>query len=703
MGELPPISAKSAPLPEGCHSRGYLGLLLRSSISFRLASIAIVFCVCLSIALPVKMPAGYPYTLSVFFGTLMLIVVVCEKSSLGVLAASWLTRFADFLERRGSFRSNAEIEAPKFALIRFLFGCLMIHRAVLIIIFLLPDDWNDPLLVTLTVLNLFAAVMVTAGFFTQAAFAFLILVQWQISDGVMGTSTLGNDIAAMLSLVLLFANAGAHFSLDARLRKQNGLLGRIVRSAYYEHGVPADRVLQVAKFLALYCYWCVCIYSLMMHLNEPAWMNGTAGPYLLSSNFMSRYSAEITALLAFSPWIVLMARIALWSMLPWYALIIPFILVGKIFRLYIIAWSILFFALSLFVLQLGWLAHFEFLFLFALFWQRRFMEKPQSFHVAYDDRCNLCDWTIKVIKFADIFRRVDLRPLSQNGDWLRTKGIEPADASRDLYGVDSNHGDQTHAGYDLYIALARNIFLLLPFWPFLVVGKWLRIGPVMYRFIADRRTRLFGVCELPTKKYEHLVKPTEAAVNQDLIRSNPIVIVSLHVALLSVGYLMATPAPFVGWQGLVQTPIIKTTAHAAHIYGITPIDVFNITDLRLSENWFTLSAQYTDGRTQLLPIFSEEGTRLAMHDSDRVYFGITLRLRRVVIGSDGCFFEKHQKVLKRLARYHMRPDVDGFIYTQYHQPLSPTEQILAGGYQKSAPSKVCSINFRADSTNPVAR
>lgn len=605
------------------------------------------------------------------------------------------TLVASFLDRRGAFRSDPVAERPKFALIRIAFGLFMIERAAWIIVYLYPSDWSDPLVLTVAFGNLLVALLVTAGLFSQASFAYLILFQWQFGDLALGTSTLGNDIGAMLALLLMFTNAGAHYSADAILMRRSGLLGAVARAFYFKHGIPSTSVVQNAKLVAITSYWFVCIYSLMMHLSESAWMSGVAGPHLLSNNFMSRFSTEFEWFFQLNEWTVLLGRFSLWAMLPWYGLVLPLLLVGRVARFYVIGWGLLFFTLSGVVLQLGWLAQFEFLLFAALFWERKFIRNPGSLQVAYDDRCNLCDRTVTAIKWLDIFRRVELRPVSKNQQWLSEHGISEADALTDLYGVEPLRGDRQSAGYDFYITLARNVFLLLPVYPILLLGKATGIGPWIYRLIADRRVRLFGTCQIPTAKPNHAAIVVEPPVNPGFVSPA----IQAHVLLLGFIYLIMTPAPFAGWQGVplpsLIRPIATAGAQAAHLYGITPIDVFNRTDLRMAENWFTISVEAENGEEDLLPIFSETGKRLDMHYSDRIYFGNTLRIRRSMINGEGCRFDDYHEQFSRLARYNVSAYGDGgsLIYRQFFRPLADDARLLAGQFVPNKTQLVCTVRF----------
>lgn len=628
-----------------------------------------------------------------FYSTALFLLVLCQRFQ--SIAQHCFDLVAEFSDRRGAFHSDPILERPKFALIRILFGLFMVERAFWIIAFLYPSDWGDPLIISVVFGNLLAALFVFFGFFTQASLAYLILFQWQFGDATLGTGTLGNDIGAMLALLLMFVNAGAHYSVDALLLKQQGLWGRVTRAFYFDHGLPSTSVVQNAKLVAMASYWFVCVYSLMMHVSESAWMTGTAGPHLLSNNFMSRYAEEFEAFFQQGDWAVIFGRVALWGMLPWYALVLPLLFLGRIARAYVIIWGLLFFVLSGFVLQLGWLAHFEFLLFAALFWERSFIGNPGSLQVAYDDRCNLCDRTVTTIKWLDVFRRVKLRPVSTSREWLAEQGINEADAMTDLYGVDSLRGDRKTAGYDFYITLTRNVLLLLPAYPVLLLGKVTGIGPRIYRFIADRRVRLFGVCQIPTKKPTHAAALTEAPLQSGVVCPA----ISAHVLLLGFLFLLVTPAPFAGWQGMPLPskvrPAVMSAAEAAHVYGITPIDVFNRTDLRMAENWFTLSTIDESGEEVVLPVFNDRGQRLHMHRSDRIYFGNTIQIRRSMIGGEGCQFRSYQAPVRQIASRAVGEDGEGstLVYRQFHRPLADDESMISGRYVRDEPEVVCEVRF----------
>jgi predicted DCC family thiol-disulfide oxidoreductase YuxK len=674
-------------------SAGVKSLLYIPRIKGAIVS-SLVFTIALFLVVLTGMWDSFADRMFGFFPLLIGLFVLFVHPVVETKSATLLSRLAAWLTRRGAFVSNPEQEAPKFALIRIAFGLFLIERAFWIVAYLVPSDWGQPSVWLPAMAGLLCGVLVMLGLLTQYVLVYLIVFQWQMGDMLLGTYTLGNWIAAMLSVLLIFANAGANFSLDRLLLKRGTFAGKAISAFYYDNRLPSESGLQIAKLITLACYWCVCLYSLFVHLGEPAWMSGSAGPLLLTNNFMSRYSSEFSWLLSQGPIPVFLARVSLWAMLPWYLLLLPFVLLGGWFRTYVIVWAVLFFALSLFILQLGWLAQFEFLLLAGLFWTETFISGANRLQVAYDDRCNLCDRTVTFVKAVDLFRRVQLKPLSKNIPWLLELGIDPDDAQKDLYAVDASNGKAVK-GYEFYVLLSKHVLLLLPLHPLLIIGRYLG-GPAIYRFVAERRTRMFGVCQIPTAKPEYALLQAGQMVRKDIGPGDPISTVFCHVGALLICFVISLPVSY-----LVEKPptilheiqrFVAAPTNAAILYGVGPINVFNSTDLRMAENWFTISKRTKYGLEQLLPIFSEDGKRLAAHRSDRVYFGRTAMFRRGVIGKDGCQFEAFGWVITYVVESeHLNGDT--LVYRQYAEPLPGLDLLLRGQYMASERRLVCEVTF----------
>ncbi|MDX1922059.1 MAG: DUF393 domain-containing protein [Alphaproteobacteria bacterium] len=625
-----------------------------------------------------------------FLVTLVACYIAVRKS---VALQGLSVRFADVLQRR-AFPAPSDFEHIKFAFLRIIFGGLLLNRAVQIFIYMLPEEYGTAAGLC-AIATIVSAVFVMVGLFTQWSLVFSMGFLWQTSEGILKNSTLGNDIAAALSLLLLLTSAGKFLSVDG------WILSRLKNKSWcnlllYDHDIPSKRTIALAKFVSLFAYFLVCVFSICVHLHESAWMTGVAGPYLLSNNFMTAPHEFFTQLFVQYPIAVIIAKFSLWVMMVWYPTIIPFVLMGGIFRWYIVYWGLAFLILSSFVLQLGSLAEFEFVFWAGIFWANTALDSRKKLSVYYDDTCNLCDRTVLVITVLDIFNRVALRPLSKHTEELRSYGISHEAAMQNLYGIQEENGTAKPGtvtsgtvkfGYDFYIMLAKNLFLLWPVLPFLYLGKILLIGPAIYSLVAQKRHAMFGVCKLPTKKVERSAPVTSDKLP---IAGNAVV---LHVMLMALCYIVAIPYPYLNIQGFDNIG-----AKAAAFYGIAPINVFNREDLRMAENWFTLRDIKNDS---MVPLFAKDGSRLRMHRSDRVYFGHTLLFRRSVIDKEGCFFNEWQAQMEYLSKVYLHSinapaGTYPFEYVQYKQPLPNDAKVNIGEYVLEPVTTPCTKTYDID-------
>jgi len=598
----------------------------------------------------------------------------------------FIVRYSNYIENKisnfglyltkNAFPGISEYEFNKFAILRIIFGLILIIRSIYILYFLLPSEYYS-LVGIWTIAELIAGFLILIGFLTQWALVFLIMVMWHIGDKIISKGTLGNDVAAILAVMLLLVNAGKYISFDSIIIKRIPIIRRLF---LYYSGAPTIEQIALVKFTALMSYWAVCVYSIAIHLNEPAWTSGVAGPLLLTNNFMANGSELFATLFTSNESAVYVAKISLWIMMLWYPLILPFVLFGGIFRKYIIVWGWMFIGLSYFVLILGSLAEIEAILWLGLFWSK--IGFHRKILIFFDDRCNLCDKTIQFITFVDVFRVVKLRPISLNLDALAELEIDKKEALTDLYGVIENNG-QVKSGYDFYIQLSKTLVLLWPFVPFLILGKLFKVGPVLYRFIARRRERMFGVCKVPRHKFVNLS-------NILLSRSYVVSATVLHVTFLTIFYLAAIPLPYLN----IHTEK-NIGSNAAHFYGIAPINVFNKTDLKMAENWFVLDSIDFNER---VPLFTDKGTRLLMHKSDRIYFGYTLRFRRGVIGTNNCQFEQWKEKIDYLSNIylHLRGVNTGsysFTFKQLYQPLPDWDLIIENKYLINQVSSKCTVKY----------
>lgn len=585
--------------------------------------------------------------------------------------------FGDFLLRR-AFPVSDTNEEYKFSILRILFGIVLLIKAMNIHMYLSASEL-DGYIGIISSLHIILSLFLVFGFLTQYTILVLVFYFWQSGQLIIG-NTLGNDIAALLGLLLLLTSAGKHISIDSYILKKMGKWGFLF---FYPTGRRSSQEIAVIKFTILAAYWAICVYSLSMHLNEESWMTGFAGPLLLSSQFMSNFSSEFEYLFSNSQFLVFMSKVSLWLMMVWYGVILPFVLIGGVFRTYVIIWGVLFFCLSLFILQLGSLAEIEFLLWFALFWSSMGIKKGVKLSIFFDDKCKLCFRTIKTLQYLDVFEVLNFKPISSSSDELNQRGINIEDALIDLYAWDSEK-NKAISGYELYYSLSQKLVLLWPLFPIMLVGKYSKIGVLMYKKIADNRVKWFGVCPI-NKTIDTSVQKPIAPTPSKLILS-----VNLHILFMVGVYLYFMPIPYLK----IDKPY-NEYARSAHLYGITRINVFNKTDLLMSENFYNLYDLTTD---TLVPIFDAEGKRLEFHDSDRVYVSNSLRFARSSIGKDKCMYSNFEKSIKYLASVYLTVNEmfdikHDFEFIQYRKRVPDIERVKNNIFEVNEIQEVCRVRF----------
>jgi len=107
--------------------------------------------------------------------------------------------------------------------------------------------------------------------------------------------------------------------------------------------------------------------------------------------------------------------------------------------------------------------------------------------VFYDQQCRFCRRAVAVLKSLDLFDVLDLKPVEAPADGADEElyGRIPYESRvRDIHAI---AGNDTHAGYEAYVAIAKRNLLL---WPFAVIMQWPPVearGRRIYRRIADSR------------------------------------------------------------------------------------------------------------------------------------------------------------------------------------------------------------------------
>lgn len=453
---------------------------------------------------------------------------------------------------------------------------------------------------------LLLALLLLVGFLTPICTLLLLLVHDYAFDAAIRTSTLGSDVLQMLLVFFLLLPVGTQLSADQWLLQNNGWSGRIVHSIYRPLGPLTPEKVSILRFLTFVTFGAVSLYAALTHIHDRSWWSGVANLYVLSSSYMSKAYLAMDALLDSIPIMALLFSIvSTYIQLAWESTMIPLVF-SRYGRVFVIWWGILFFVISAFVLQLGWLAYYE-----LILWAMLFGRAP---------------------KIPSITSRLVRVPHAQV---LRER----------LPG--------------LYL-LARNIW---------------------------RPTALTS--SIGTRPLK-LPRVFQAAL--------------LCYCLYFVLYLAFLPpvAALPVIRDLRGNPEMRAIYRAVELFGLTPLDVFNDTDLRMSENYFTLTRIGVDGSRELLPYTGYDGNRLEWHDSDRIYFGNSLLWRRLKLGRpDICYDNDIDPLfvgeLVQLDQHRSGNIAATYELRYYHRPLPDLELLQRWTYAVPPTTLVCTVLYEPQS------
>lgn len=307
-----------------------------------------------------------------------------------------------------------------------------------------------------------------------------------------------------------------------------------------------------------------------------------------------------------------------------------------------ILWGFTFFLISAFILPLSFLGYFELAFWFVLFAGGPvFGGRPdRTLSVLFDDRCNLCDRTVKTLAYLDIYSRITFRPIRRNSEFAASYGVTLQQGLTDLVGIDSVSGKR-YDGYALYETMSKRIALLWICWPILWIGRITRTGMPIYRFIADRRTKIFGICEFSNIPDEYINKPeTLNASPKDRVFTPIIGAMMITLVIMASLFIMRLPILSTNADNEIPGRWSKDFVGAAPLgFGIGQINVFNAADLALFKlEFFARRRPIGENGAATGPITKEslDPVRPLFNLTDRQRYFIIRHARRMSRMNIGC-------------------------------------------------------------------
>jgi predicted DCC family thiol-disulfide oxidoreductase YuxK len=539
--------------------------------------------------------------------------------------------------------NDIDEEANKLAIVRVLLGFFMMFRVFQLLnasqfYFDTPDAFN------LGIWFLGLTFLFTIGFLTPLV-TLIILFYWHRLDTAMNAFTLGSSILMLLITVYLFTNIGGlRYSVDGYLMKKKGSLTSFVKKLYGVLGTPSKDKIHTIYFMGLFTYSLISLGAIIWHFQDPSWVGGTSVIELMGNSFLSKYYDVLRNIhMAFPVLFFYYSVFSIIGQSVFQLLAIPLIFT-KYGITYVKLWGLGFFLASLFIIQLGYLPHIELLLWFLIFYRK----KPEtSVSVIYDDYCNLCKKSVTFFKKINWNKAYEFIPLSTNMNLLEDKGLEREELQSEMHGFVH---DKLYIGYDLYIRLCWSNPFLVWLWPIMILGKYTKVGPLVYGQIAKNRHKYFGTCEVAFNVNKEIKKNFwPKPQNDKLFKGSMILVLGIYIlyVIFQYPFIQQNTIKYYQAKNKIETysKVIKWLNRTPFVMPL----VFNKTDLMMGDRWAVIY-RLKDGQKELVPITNLDGSRAnyegfdwfyySNHGSDLLYFGNTVKYRRALIGQDVKAFHK---------------------------------------------------------------
>jgi len=520
------------------------------------------------------------------------------------------------------------LEQRKLGLLRIVLGIVVFVRLLQIVF----TNWELYGAISLIhVATLAICLCFIIGLFTPFSVVTLIVLIRRFDASNM-SDTLGSSILILFFLLILLSRSGQYYSIDNLLLKRRGVLQILISKLYGILGGITANGLTMVNFVVFSLYAYISFAALSVHIQDEYWVHGLTVRAMLTNSYLTPYFAffrylekEYFLLVQYTS----IAASVFQSVFQFIMVPLVFFRLGLVFVKW---WGMQFFIISLTCLSLSYLPHIEIALWVAILFPIR-IRGVERVEIFYDDYCNLCKRAMiffKVINFNGKFLFV---PISTNQEAYDR--FQLTDKIVKSYMAGTCKG-QVYIGYDLYVQLVKANPLLWIFYPLFILGKIGGLGAKIYNFIAERRYKYFGKCEL---SFEDEIA-YELKLNSPIKPWGNIVVVSLYFLIVVI-------------HGMYNLPLVNRVLNLPNraivnkfIYqsGIELPGVFNKSDLSLGNSWlFIERSSISSSECAVVPISGSNGERLNYsrdillfknHNSDLLYFGTSLWFRRSVIRVD---------------------------------------------------------------------
>ena len=559
---------------------------------------------------------------------------------------------------------DINLERQKLGLIRIFIGFVALVRTIQIIYYYYVLFDFNPSSIILFLIILSSLFFFTIGFFTPF-FNLILIFTYRYFENYTGTFTLGTDIFINFLILNILVQSGYHYSIDNLYLKSNQK--NLVKNIYSLFTL--NNSLQYFKnvyFLFFLYYAFMSLGAILIHVFDPYWYSFKNVKTALVNSYLCKFYLLFRNFENYFP-ITFGFFASLGTLLQEIFQVFMIPLSFNRWGIQFVKWyGILFFSASLFFLNLSYLPYIELGMWFIIFFPIKNKPLDEKIQIIYDDHCNLCKMVMRRLKFFNFNNSIEFIRLSQSKDFVQNFHLDEKLIKSYMVGY---YKGKIYIGYDLYILIFKQNPLFYIFLPFMITFKYIiPIGPNVYKYIAERRYKFFNQCEL---------SPNDYLINKNTIRyENSSLISSTYVLFIIILIYFTILFPYIIVSGIKSSRLLENNTFLtkliyiiknqysdklAYYMGASVPNVFNKTDLSMSENFFVLH-RINQKDTTLVPITGLDGERLnylnfnilllSNHNSDILYFNTTLRYRRDIL-----------KVPDSLiANYHLNPEQNGFKY-----------------------------------------
>ena len=649
---------------------------------------------------------GSPFAELAALGVTFLVFVGATKIIRQTRASESLDRgldaIAGFLRRRLFVVDDPQTEQQRLDLLRIILASMAFLRNAANLATAL--QLGEATVIAATGAATALSFLLIVGFAVPLTAAVFCVTLNTILDNIARTSSLSSLVMSMALIPLALAPAGRSLSLDAMIMRRTGGMSRLWGSFYRSWGHFTLNRAAWSKLLLLLTYAGISFSSGLLHLQFEVWHRGLTNSWMFLNPVADPYLHETVArIYQFSPRLyVFLTRCSAYGTLLFQLAMVPLLFLNRWTRALVVALELGFVLGSVSLLALKWLGWNQLVVWALLFWNRWKLNiaGKDCLETLYDDRCNLCDRTMRVLRAVDLFKVLQFRPLSQNIDFANSHGISHASALEDLYCVDDQ--GRVMGGYEFYLTVTGRIFLLIPFWPALWLGKVTRLGPVMYRYIAARRIALSGVCQRmplvnrPRAPADIAVRPSYNALFCGTVGA---------FAVMLAAYCCRLPIPYVPGSAKAAELSKQVFGQAPVAFGFWQINAFNF-GLFQGQGFAGELTWSKSGEDRRQPVMWLPPVRASIPVSDILFYQLVVQWNRVQY--DGpCFTSQSlQNLLDQpglQAVLRQRPFSGGDFHVKLRTYTTPVlEDFLRGRYVPLVWRDLCEATFPAGSLAPFA-